>query len=145
MCIGEREATRIESSLSVYQKTTPTKLVTVEVGQTQAKQNVPGWIGFHAIVTVNNSRPTRIGFPRMIPSPVKESNTVYTCLKEKSRQDFPREQNNAVVTFDEGIYRETKRVQWANSPKLDNSIKHPLSHRISVPHLLLKASKLPGG
>ena len=29
-----------------------------------------------AIVTVNNSRPTRIGFPPMIPAPVKEPNTV---------------------------------------------------------------------
>ena len=123
MCIGEREATRIESSLSVYQKTTPTKLVTVEVGQTQAKQNVPGWTGFHAIVTVNNSRPTRIGFPPMIPAPVKEPNTVYTC--RKSLDKTFREslcQKSAVVTFDEGIYCEAKRIQWAISPELDNVI-----------------------
>ena len=29
---------------------------------------------------------------------------------------------SAVVTFDEGIYCEAKRIQWAISPKLDNVI-----------------------
>ena len=31
-------------------------------------------------------------------------------------------QKNAVVTFDEGIYCEAKRIQWAISPELDNVI-----------------------
>ena len=72
VCNGEREATRIESSLGVYQKHPNKARYSVEVGQTQAKKNAPGWTGFHVIVTVNNSRPTRIGFPPMIPAPVKE-------------------------------------------------------------------------
>ena len=96
----------------MFTRNTPAKLVTVEVGRTQAKQNVPGWTGFHAIVTVNKSRPTRIGFPPMIPAPVKEPNTVYTCLKslDKTFRESLR-QENAVVTFDEGIYCEAKRIQ----------------------------------
>ena len=48
-CALER-ATRLNQTW-VFTRNTPTKLVTVEVGQTQAKQNVPGWTGFHAIVT----------------------------------------------------------------------------------------------
>jgi len=102
----------------------PTKLVTVEVGQTQAKQNIPGLTGFHAIVTVNNSRPTRIGFPPMIPAPVKDPNTVYTSLKSLIWARLPKSlrQKNAVVTFDEGIYFEAKRIQRAITPELDSEI-----------------------
>ena len=81
-CALEREKLQGLNQAWVFARNTPTKLVTVEVGRTQAKQNVPGWTGFHAIVTVNKSRPTRIGFPPMIPAPVKEPNTVYTCLKK---------------------------------------------------------------
>ena len=59
----------------------------------------------------------------MIPAPVKEPNTVYTCLKslDKTFRESLR-QENAVVTFDEGIYCEAKRIQWAISPELDNVI-----------------------
>jgi len=107
----------------VFTRNTPTKLITVEIGQTQPKQNVPGWTGFHAIVTVSNSKPTRIGFPPMIPAPVKDPNTVYTFLKslDKTFRESLRQQN-AVVTFDEGIYCEAKSIQCAISPELDNVI-----------------------
>ena len=119
-CASEREKLQGLNQAWVFARNTPTKLVTVEVGRTQAKQNVPGWTGFHAIVSVNNSRPTRIGFPPMIPAPVKEPNTVYTCLKSLDktfRESLPQE--NAVVIFDEGIYCEAKRIHWAISPELD--------------------------
>ena len=86
---------------------------------------------FHAIVSVNNSRPTRIGFPPMIPALVKEPNTVYTCpesLAKTFRESL--RQKNAVVTFDEGIYCEAKRIQLAISPGLDNIIvRHERFHR----------------
>ena len=122
-CALEREKLQGLNQAWVFARNTPTKLVTAEVGRTQAKQNVPGWTGFHAIVTVNKSRPTRIGFPPMIPAPVKEPNTVYTCLKslDKTFRESLR-QENAVVTFDEGIYCEAKCIQWAISPELDNVV-----------------------
>lgn len=118
-CALEREKLQGLNQAWVFTRNTPTKLVTVEVGQTQAKQNVPGWTGFHAIVIVNNSRPTRISFPPMIPATVKEPNTVYTCLKslDKTFRESLR-QKNAVVTFDDGIYCEAKHIQWATSPEL---------------------------
>ena len=99
-CALEREKLQGLNQARVFTRTTPTKLVTVAVGPTQARQSVPGWTGFHAIVTVNKSRPTRIGFPPMIPAPVKEPNTVYTCLKslDKTFRESLR-QENAVVTL----------------------------------------------
>ena len=115
----------------MFTRNTPTKLITVEVGQTQAKQNVPVWTGFHAIVSMNNSRPARIHFPPMIPTPVKEPNTVYTYLKslDKTFRERLREKN-AVVTFDEGIYYVAKRILVAISPGLSNVIvRHERFHQ----------------
>ena len=41
----------------------------------------------------------------MIPAPVEEPNTIYTCLKSLDKTFHERlRQKNAVVTFDEGIY-----------------------------------------
>ena len=122
-CTLEREKLQGLNQALVFTRSTPTKLVTVEVGQTQARQNIPWWTGFHAIVTVNNSRPTHIGFLPMTPAPVKEANRVYTCLKslDKTFRKSSSERN-AVVTFDEGIYCEAKRIQWAISPELDNVV-----------------------
>ena len=59
----------------------------------------------------------------IIPAPVKEPNTVYTCLKSQNKtfRESLR-QKNAALTFDEGIYCETKRIHWAISPELDNVI-----------------------
>ena len=59
----------------------------------------------------------------MIPAPVKEPNTVYTCLKslEKTFRES-LSQTNAVVTLDERIYCEAKRIQWAISLQLANVI-----------------------
>ena len=108
----------------MFTRNTPTKLVTVEVGHIQAKQNVPRWGGFHAIVNTNNFRPTRTTFLPMIPpSPVKEPNTACTFLKSLDktfRKSLRRK--SAVVTFDEGLYCDAKRIQWAISPELDNVI-----------------------
>ena len=51
----------------------------------------------------------------MIPAPVKEPNTVYTCLKSLEKK---------------GIYCEPKRIQLAISPGLDNVIvRHERFHR----------------
>ena len=67
----------------------------------------------------------------MIPAPLKEPNTVYTCLKsldETFRESL--RQKNAVVTFDEGIYFEAKRIQLTISPGLNNVIfRHERFHR----------------
>ena len=95
----------------------------IDIEKCEINQVVPGWSGFHAIVTPHSSKPTRIGFPPMIPNPVKDPNTVYTCLKslDKTFQESLH-QNNVVVTFDEAIYSDAKRIQWAVSPELDNIV-----------------------
>ena len=67
----------------------------------------------------------------MIPARLKEPNTVCTCLKsldETFRESL--RQKNAVVTFDEGIYFEAKRIQLTISPGLNNVIfRHERFHR----------------
>ena len=67
----------------------------------------------------------------MIPAPVREPNTVYTCLKSLAKTfRVSLRQKSAVVTFDEGICCEVKRIQWAISPGLDNVIvRHERFHR----------------
>ena len=67
----------------------------------------------------------------MIPALVKEPNTVHICLKslDKTFLESLRQQN-AVVTFDEGICCEAKRIQLAISSGLDNVIvRHERFHR----------------
>lgn len=91
----------------------PTKLVAFEVGQIQTKQNVPGWSGFQAMVTVNNSRPTRIGFffnDRYLH--LLKNRTQYTYVWKRLNETLRESLHpkNAVVTFDEGIYLKNKRV-----------------------------------
>lgn len=122
-CRLEREKIQGLNRVWIFTRNTPTRLLEVQIEQGQSHQRIPGWTGFHAIVSVHHSQPSRIGFPPMIPAPVSQLNTVYTCLKglEKTFRES-LQQENCVVTFDEGIYCDAKRIQWAVSPELDNVI-----------------------
>jgi len=122
-CSNERETIQGLNRVWLFTRNTPTRLLEVEIEQSSCHQRVPGWTGFHAIVSVHYSQPSRIGFPPLIPAPLTEPSTVYTCLKglEKTFRESLC-QKNCVITFDEGIYCEAKRIQWAVSPELDNVV-----------------------
>lgn len=59
----------------------------------------------------------------MMPAPVKEANTDYMCLKSLEKTFWENlQQENVVITFDEGIYCEATRIQWSVSPELNKVI-----------------------
>ena len=115
----------------MFTRNTPTKLITVEVrsNTSQAERSSVDWLSCYS--QYEQLSATRIHFPPMIPTPVKEPNTVYTYLKslDKTFRERLREKN-AVVTFDEGIYYVAKRILVAISPGLSNVIvRHERFHQ----------------
>lgn len=93
-CATERETLYGLNRAWILTRNNPTRLLNVQM------QRIPGWTGFHVVVTTHESIPTRIGFPPMIPAPVKDPNTVYTCLK--SLENVFRntlEQGHGVITL----------------------------------------------
>ena len=91
--------------------------------QVNANQLVPGWSGFYATVTSKLSVPTQIGYAAFIPYSVKNTNTMFTCLRS-SNDSFKihLRQENPVVTFDEALYATAKQIQWTVSPEFDDMI-----------------------
>ena len=76
------------------------------------KHNVPGWTGFHYILSRRTTYPTVIGNCRTIPAPPTNYDTVLTVLVNIVELLKKIGQIPAVVTCDQAFYEKAMLVKW---------------------------------
>ena len=64
-------------------------------------QNVPGWTGFHVLISTKTNDPTIIGYCRAIPPPPTDANVVLTMLNNVDELLTTIGQRNPFLTLDE--------------------------------------------
>ena len=84
-------------------------------------QLVPGWTGFHSLLSSKVSIPTTIGYCRSIPAASTNPNVVLTMMinVEKMLSSIGQ---TIVLTVDESIYEIAKRIQFQLSPQFDHMV-----------------------
>ena len=81
-------------------------------------QLVPGWTGFHSLLSSKVSIPTTIGYCRSIPAAPTNPNVVLTMMINGEKMLSSIGRTNAVLTVDESIYEIAKRIQFQLAPSL---------------------------
>ena len=94
----------------------PTKLFDISIPSNHlvdpSEQKVPGWSGFHAMVSCATSSNTVVGYCPMIEGSPTEYSTIYTVMKTAQQVMASRGQKTVVLTFDLAIYVKAKEIQW---------------------------------
>ena len=85
-------------------------------------QKVPGWTGFHVLISTNTNDPTIIGYCQEIPAPPTDANVVLTMLSNVDEMLTTISQRNPILTLDEGIYEIVKKIQFQSSPRFDHMV-----------------------
>ena len=80
---------------------------------------IPGWTGFHSVLSAKITIPTVIGNCRSVPAPPTDKDVVYTVLCNTKKMLTELGQVPAVITCDEAIYAIAKEILWT-SPKLND-------------------------
>ena len=88
----------------------PSRLLTSPV-EGVARQLVPSWSGFNAILYPDIACPTNIGYCPLIDASSTEFSTVYTVMKLAQRISESVGQSEVVITFDLAIYVKAKQIQ----------------------------------
>ena len=96
-----------------------TKLFALENANSQP---VPGWTGFHALISSKINEPTVLGYCRSVPAPPTDVNVVLTMMVNVEKMLTKTDQRNPVLTVDESIYEIAKKIQFQVSPQLDHMV-----------------------
>ena len=83
-------------------------------------QYIPSRSAFNSLLLDDDRKEQEIGFLPVIPHPVTEYATVYTCMCIFS--DLAKQLTNLPVTCDYGVYHMAKQIQLENPGKFDNII-----------------------
>ena len=73
-------------------------------GQPDKPENLPGWEGFHALISQASVPLKRVGFLPVIPSPVTDYSTVYQALKNFQAVLKQLHEPILPVFCDEGVF-----------------------------------------
>ena len=92
-------------------------------------QEIPGWSGFHSVLSCKLSTPTILGNCRAVPSPPTDKNVVFTVLVSVKNMMNRIGQHPAIVTCDEAVYALAKEVQWMSDGLQDVVIRMGGFHR----------------
>ena len=73
--------------------------------------NAPSWAGCHSIISTANDIPImKVGFLPIIPHPITDIQTVYTCLKNCDSIASQLQQKTLPVVCDEGVYHLVTKI-----------------------------------
>ena len=99
----------------------PSRLLTTPV-EGVARQLVPSWSEFNAILYPDIACPTNIGYCPLIDASSTEFSTVYTVMKHAQRISESVGQSEVVITFDLAIYVKAKQIQLRYPDDLQTSL-----------------------
>ena len=85
-------------------------------------QNTPSWTPFNSTVIKDDRCKQIVGYLPIIPSPVTEYSTVYTCLKNFNILLRQLNQEYLAVACDEGVYRIARSIMFENEKEFEKIV-----------------------
>lgn len=93
---------------------------TISVQNTE--QTTPSWSSFNSIVTTDNRCKQIVGYLPVLPFPVTDPSTVYTCLCNFKDLLSQLKQKYLAIACDEGVYRIARHITLEHENEFDNII-----------------------
>ena len=85
-------------------------------------QSIPSWSSFNSAVSIDDRPKQIVGYLPVLPFPVTDASTVYTCLKNFNDLLSQLQQNYLAVACDEGVYKIARHIIFENEREFDNII-----------------------